>query len=665
MNDHTCKICSLSFSRTDHFRRHQLRHTGEKPYKCEFCTKAFTRSEKLRDHYNDCNERGNREIPRSAPKGRRRHACEQCITSKKRCDGHQPCNWCREKSYTCRRQPDTRTPTPESIVIEHENEVPDRGSINFLLNAGTEGWLVPFNFPRPIDHVRSAPIVNDISHYAGATAGATAPVVALPARYIRAFQIPTTQPLDGFQTFDENLTSYFSNPFGLSVPQDLTSKPFLIPGGEDLTNVAADPACPAAPPNQDGLCSNLISSIYSNCWKIGLDPAGEQAILSTLEFLLTPERVTRFTALFFSTWQPNFRTIYAPGFDINTSATTLVVAIVLMGAMFSDDAVEMVSVRRILDIAEVFIFSTSMYTPYQSIRNAYQGIAPSKEDYSWERNGPDLQAAFLMFIIQYWGGNGIARKRALEMRFPQLVTRVREMGLTRTRHLPEDSISEQAWIRKECQVRIMNCIWLVDCSFIFFVNFPPHFDVTEMQCDLPSKDSLFESLHPFSLPDFSPSRRTTILDILQDYLHPEKDVDGRCIDPLSKFNAGPTGKGMLAFDTFVVIHALYVVLHSRMRLRFLVGAEHDTFVSGHRQDHPDFLQPIRAALDLWHQSWQNMRASCTPSEWESLGFWKNGYPYWLIMQLLLTKKARNNYFMLAEPCIDKLARLRTLMQDEP
>lgn len=67
--------------------------SGQKPYACIFCNEAFARwcvrfflyravsglilaSDNLRDHYNDCAQRGDRKIPETGQRGRRRHACE-------------------------------------------------------------------------------------------------------------------------------------------------------------------------------------------------------------------------------------------------------------------------------------------------------------------------------------------------------------------------------------------------------------------------------------------------------------------------------------------------------------------------------------------------------------------------------------------------------------
>lgn len=45
-----CSLCSSSFKRASHLSRHQLVHTGERPYACNQCDKAFSRHDKLKHH---------------------------------------------------------------------------------------------------------------------------------------------------------------------------------------------------------------------------------------------------------------------------------------------------------------------------------------------------------------------------------------------------------------------------------------------------------------------------------------------------------------------------------------------------------------------------------------------------------------------------------------
>lgn len=77
------------------------------------------------------------------------------------------------------------------------------------------------------------------------------------------------------------------------------------------------------------------------------------------------------------------------------------------------------------------------------------------------------------------------------------------------------------------------------------------------------------------------------------------------------------------------------------------------------------LASIRIALNRWRDHWVTLRNKVSSDEWASMGFYKNGYNFWLVSQLLITKKDAVDVIMQLEVhCEDKLERLKVLLLDE-
>jgi hypothetical protein len=77
------------------------------------------------------------------------------------------------------------------------------------------------------------------------------------------------------------------------------------------------------------------------------------------------------------------------------------------------------------------------------------------------------------------------------------------------------------------------------------------------------------------------------------------------------------------------------------------------------------LGSIRLALNRWRDHWIALRNKVSSDEWASMGFYKNGYNFWLVSQLLITKKDAVDVIMQLEVhCEDKLERLKVLLLDE-
>jgi hypothetical protein len=113
--------------------------------------------------------------------------------------------------------------------------------------------------------------------------------------------------------------------------------------------------------------------------------------------------------------------IHAPSFDPETVTLPLLVSVVFMGAMYATDQREAFVAKRVLDLAELFVFSSDVY----SSENDIVAIFSSNRCFENASNDwvkfQNFQAGFLITIVQYWAGSQVSRSRVMENRFSEVV----------------------------------------------------------------------------------------------------------------------------------------------------------------------------------------------------------------------------------------------------
>ncbi|KAJ5372948.1 transcriptional regulator family: Fungal Specific TF [Penicillium concentricum] len=651
-----CNICQRGFTRTDHLKRHHLRHSGQKPYSCIFCNDSFARCDNLRDHYTDCARRGDREIPETGQRGRRRHACQTCTSMKLRCDGRSPCGSCQKRNLMCNNE---RTAGPAHIAIEEgpslesnqsqwkspthteisakqeisEEPSSDRGSIKFLLNGGTDSFTKNFRLPPHSDRGLSLNYHNrnGLEELQG-----TEFPYNVDGGFIDSDSVPP-------QFFQDTFLDFLHGPFGDG--QKPTENPyhtgelgyqFVIPPGQHPSTLPGDEAIfePERP-----FAMALIQSILAQAWQVPLDSKAQDEVSANLTFMLTTARIRKYITLYFKYWQPSCAML-AISFDPEVVPLSLLAAVVFMGAMYSSDQREVYAARRVLDFAELFVFANDVFSTENEISAMFSGGRCNEEnnDWSWFQN---FQAGLIITIVQYWAGNRLSRNRAMENRFSEVVKVARRIELVKARHLPDDQVLEHLWIQKECRIRTISIISLLDCAFFFYQNYPCRLTHTEMECDLPCDESVFFSEHPFAEPNFCFSRGLMLSGAFENL-----------------FDEAPESNTMklTALDMFILIHS-----HFKNPRRSAGIGTNDTS----KIPEDSILISIRTALSRWRDYWIALRNGVTSDEWASMGFYKNGYNFWLVSQLLITNKNAVDVVMQMEVhCEDKLEKLKVLLLDD-
>lgn len=73
---------------------------------------------------------------------------------------------------------------------------------------------------------------------------------------------------------------------------------------------------------------------------------------------------------------------------------------------------------------------------------------------------------------------------------------------------------------------------------------------------------------------------------------------------------------------------------------------------------------IKTALSRWRTLWIAIRANTPENAWVKMGFFRNGYNYWLVTQLLVTNKGSVDVILGMEVnCDDTLTQLQSLLKD--
>jgi hypothetical protein len=219
---------------------------------------------------------------------------------------------------------------------------------------------------------------------------------------------------------DENLLRFLSSPFN---EVQMQSEDLFAPIAMDQ-NFAAGPNMPGVPltgewepPSEAS--SAAIQAIYRKMMALQLSPPEQAEISHHLNYLFTPSRIKRLVGLYFEFWHPHCPIIHQGTFSVETAPTPLLVAVVVVGAMYSQVDRDVSTTKFLLDLAELYVFSIDDLTDEFEIRQMLRAPYNTPPDSISLSNQcfQNLQAAYLMVCVQFWAGNMVSRKRAIDMKF--------------------------------------------------------------------------------------------------------------------------------------------------------------------------------------------------------------------------------------------------------
>lgn len=279
----------------------------------------------------------------------------------------------------------------------------DRGSIRFLLNGGSEGWMSNFHFP-PTEDRDALQDPQAHSHFENVAQSA-----------YDAFPNYADMSFDDV-VFDQVASNVFR-----------WAGPFMFTGAADATATATAPrSLPEYMAIDDAAilepeqpwAIRLIEDISQH---IPYNSPRRIDLLSNLQFLFTTTKIRKFIRLYFDKWHYNARVIYASSVDPISTNPPLLAAVALMGALYSPEALETFAAKALLDYAELYCFATKTFSPEAEISNDSADGSGQQDVDDHDSAVQDLKACWLVFVMQHWTGTKMARLRAMEHRYTEVI----------------------------------------------------------------------------------------------------------------------------------------------------------------------------------------------------------------------------------------------------
>lgn len=151
------------------------------------------------------------------------------------------------------------------------------------------------------------------------------------------------------------------------------------------------------------------------------DPTRFEELSAIIQSMFCQTKVDGFVKLFFQNFHPSCPIFHIPTFDAEAIAAELLLAIFCFGAMYAHDGTDKLVADRLLDIAELLIFSTDIFAGrYGGHCESKEEADPNEATTEWKRF-EQLQAGYLIVTVQYWAGARSSKAHVMESRFCEVI----------------------------------------------------------------------------------------------------------------------------------------------------------------------------------------------------------------------------------------------------
>lgn len=336
---------------------------------------------------------------------------------------------------------------------------------------------------------------------------------------------------------------------------------------------------------------SLLTYLFSNRTSPS-DAAGDE-----MRQCLTVENIKHFVERFLN-FQSHWPLIHMPTFNLINAYDGLVLAIICIGAVYSDRR-DLFQIRAMTELvhgalkrnARIYGVTTGIMS------DNGQPLGALASDYQ------ELVALHLISTIFIWHGNQVQRAAARD-EFDVLISLVQHMSFFHpapcghpsysTLHQPGEISQEsvqswnwRAWVEQEGRSRTLFQIFLIDLALCIYFNRPPYLDPLEIRLPLPADDAAWEAKDATGCADAlglqGPQNQSKNVTGSQRPRQPDLRTAMRSLlDPQYTFQIRATN----AYSKFIIIHALCVQIWKVQRANLDSGAGGHVGIDGFTNSSP-------------------------------------------------------------------------------
>ncbi|KAK8924313.1 hypothetical protein VCV18_004732 [Metarhizium anisopliae] len=289
----------------------------------------------------------------------------------------------------------------------------DARSIKALLDNGTQSFTEKFNLP----------FFHDETGDVGAPLQAPRANPSLDYEGLADFESQlhfSLGPSEGFELLLNSVSDFWTGPFGTTQPwvNDVDEGDLVWLVRENVPNMFQQPALGQERKAETPQITALRDVLLRTAQQLHLHPSSLDEMTAIIGFLCCQPKIDAFVGLFFLNWHPNGPVLHPPSFDTELVPTELLISVIALGAMYSQDKADRLAARKLLNIAELVIFSAEVFSAAHEIKHASDESIHNELD--WHQF-QQIQAGYLITTVQYWAGTRQAKSRAMETRFCELV----------------------------------------------------------------------------------------------------------------------------------------------------------------------------------------------------------------------------------------------------